>query len=133
MDWVKNLSETGNHWEDPREPRKFLLIWCYEGKNHPIKLIWFSKKLYPNKTRPKWNLLTLSIHPSLNDQHSLTSTCSYCLISIHDFFFIKKSCWIALYIVVVERSSLNFLNRKFTTTQVLKWGKTSHKKVHFNL
>ena len=26
------------------------------------------------------------------------------------------------YIVVVERSSLNFLNRKFTTTQVLKWG-----------
>ena len=79
-----------------------------------------------SQTRPTQSQICWP-YPSLKDQNSLT-TCSYCLISIHDIFFIKKSCWIALYIVVVERSSLNFLNRKFTTTQVLKWGKTSHKK-----
>ena len=125
MDWVKNLPEKAIIWRTQANPRNFLLIWCYEGKNHPIKLIWFSKKLYPNKTHPKVKICWPYL--SLKDQHSLT-TCSYCLISIHDIFSHKKGCWIALYIVVVERSSLNFLNRKFTTTQVLKWGKTSHKK-----
>ena len=92
-----------------------LMLW--RQKPNFLKIV---AKQDPPKVKICWP------YPSLKDQHT-----HYMQLLPHFnswFFFIKKSCWIAMYIVVVERSSLNFLNRKFTTTQVLKWGKTSHKK-----
>ena len=60
-----------------------------------FKFLWYYTVLLFIYTVYKYNftsrLQAVTMH--IKNQHSLT-TYSSCLISIHDFFFIKKSCWI---------------------------------------
>ena len=69
MDWVKNLPETGNHLEDPSEPKKIftwgnqlnLMLW---RQKPPYKIDMIFEKIVPKQNPPKVKFVD-PIHPSI--------------------------------------------------------------------